>query len=169
MRKPPGQLPSPALALLSVAMIKRLTLTFLMLAGPAFAQERQWFLDSTEDDAYLIFGVPDSDDVGISFWCTLGSGEIRLFVPETDPDLKPEQTVAYTIEAGPEKFSLEGRTMPNEEAASTSVETALPADAPLFAALQKADRFSVRAGASVTIYPLTDADLEGLIRMCRKA
>ncbi len=149
-------------------MIARLFFILLLTATAASAQERQWFLDSTEDDAYLIFGVPDSDDVGISFWCTMQSGEVRLFIPETDAALKAELTLDFTIEAGTEKFSLTGRTMANEEAGSTSVETTLTASAPLFAALQKSDRFTVRAGASQIIYPLTDADLEGLIRVCRK-
>ena len=91
--------------------------------GTSSAQERQWSLDSSEDDAYLIFGVPESDDVGISFWCTMGSGEIRLFIPETDAALKSEQALDYTIEAGV-TFALAGRTLANEEGASTSVETA---------------------------------------------
>ena len=151
-------------------MTRGRTLTLLLFTGAAtaFAQERQWSLDSTEEDAYLIFGVPESDDVGISFWCTMGSGEIRLYLPETDAALKSEQTLDYTMEAGTEKFALSGRTRANEEAGSTSIETTLPGNAPLFAALQKADRFTVRAGTSVTIYPLTDADLEGLLRVCKK-
>ena len=44
------------------------------------------------------------------------------------------------MEAGEEKFALNGRTMANEEAGSTSIETTLPGDAPFFAALQKADQ-----------------------------
>ena len=40
----------------------------LATGGPS-AQERQWSLDAGDQDAYLIFGVPDSDDVGVSLWC----------------------------------------------------------------------------------------------------
>ncbi len=144
----------------------------VLLAGlwpaAALAQERQWTLDTTDDDAFLTFGVPETDDVGVSFWCPRESGEIRVFVPETDAALKPEETISYTIAAAGENFAMSGRTMANEEAGSVSIESTFTPDAPILAALLKADRFTVKAGTSETIYPLIDADLEGLQRFCRK-
>ena len=138
------------------------------IAHSAMAQERQWSLDTSEGDAYLIFGVPDSDDVGVSFWCTMGSGDIRLFIPETGDKLNPGETVAYSIAVDDESFDLKGRTLANEEAGTTSIETSLaPAD-PLFAALQRADRFKIEIPGHEQIYPLTDADVAGLLRLCAK-
>lgn len=36
-----------------------LVLALGLLAGAAHAQEREWTLDASEEDAYLIFGVPE--------------------------------------------------------------------------------------------------------------
>ena len=59
-----------------------------MLAGTAHAQEREWVLDTSDEDAYLIFGVPDSDDVGVSLWCPIGRGVVNLFVPRPTEELR---------------------------------------------------------------------------------
>ncbi len=48
---------------------------------PAFAQEREWLLDAVEEDVFLVFGVPDTNDVGVSFWCKIGTGVVSVFAP----------------------------------------------------------------------------------------
>ena len=74
----------------------------------------------------------------------------------------------HSIVVDDESFDLKGRTLTNEEAGTTSIETSLaPAD-PLFAALQKADRFKIEIPGHEQIYPLTDADVAGLLRLCAK-
>lgn len=138
------------------------------LTGSARAQERQWIFDTGEDDAYLIFGVPETDDVGISFWCGTRSGEIRIFIPEADPAMKPDTDVSFVVTAGEETFKIDGKTATNEMSDTTSVEAPVSAADPLFAALQKSDRFKVAIGAVEHVYPLIDADVAGLINLCRK-
>ena len=74
-----------------------------LLAGialPASAQEREWIFDTGDEDAYLVFGVPESDDAGVSFGCTLQSGEIRIFLPEAGDDLKPNATIRGILPDG---------------------------------------------------------------------
>ena len=151
-------------------MLRRLSATLLLiaLATPASAQERQWSLDASDQDAYLIFGVPESDDVGISFWCTVQKDEVNIFVPEGDPKQKPGQAVDLIISAGGETATLKGRTEENEEGATTSVEAKAPADLPVFAAMLKADRFHVKTGEIDNVFPLIDADLRGLLDVCHK-
>ena len=58
-------------------MFHRLLLTVSLIAAATAstaAQERQWTLDASDEDAYLIFGVPESDDVGLSLWCPIQKG-----------------------------------------------------------------------------------------------
>lgn len=138
-----------------------------VLAASARGQERQWIFDVGEDDAYLIFGVPETDDVGISFWCGAHSGEVRVFIPEADPAMKPETDVTFALTVGEETFKVGGKTAANEMSDTTSIEAALPATDPLFTALQKSDRFRVVTGAVEHVYPLIDADVAGLIDLCR--
>ena len=138
------------------------------LAASAAAQERQWSFDTSGDDAYLVFGVPDTDDIGVSFWCAMGSGEIRLFIPAAGEILMPDEPIAFTVTVGSEIFNLSGRSTPNEEAGGTSLEAILTPAHPLFEALGEADRFKLETGGQEHIYPLADADLAGLQRLCRK-
>lgn len=152
-------------------MFKSFLLSVSLVTGfsaSAAAQERQWSLDAGDEDAYLIFGVPESDDVGVSLWCTIRSGEISLFVPEADPTLKPGTTVPFTITAGATVVELKGETTANEEAGSTSLETKIPESSPIFAALTGADRFKIKVGSEENIFPLIDADVAGLLELCKK-
>ena len=143
---------------------------FLVCAAlPAWAQEREWIFDTADEDAYLVFGVPESEDAGISFGCTLQSGEIRVFVPEAGDDLKPDQKVKLTIAVGGKTFAYDGMTSPNEMAATTSAEATMPATDPLFTELRKTDRFTVKTGAEENIFPLEGSDFESLVRACSKS
>lgn len=134
----------------------------------ALAQEREWSLDASDQDAYLIFGVPDSDDVGISMWCPIRQGLVNVFMPETSEDLQPGKTVPMVIEAGGTKAAFKAKTEVNEDAGIPSAEAKVPADAPVFAAMAEADRFKIIIGGQETVFPLYNADLPGLLALCRK-
>ena len=114
-------------------------------AGAA-AQERQWSLDTGDEDAYLVFGVPETDDVGISFWCAMGTGLISIFVPEADASMQPGKTVPFTMTAGEIVAQLEGQTTANEMSDTTSLEAKVSDSQPIFAAMKDADRFKVKVG-----------------------
>lgn len=137
-----------------------------LLPSAASSQEREWTFDTGEEDAYLIFGVPETDDVGVSFWCTLGMGEIRMFIPEAGEDIKADKTMDVEVNAGGKSFSLPGQTAVNEESGSTSVEVHLKTDSPFLAALSGADRFTVKVGNEESVFPLEGADFESLLRVC---
>jgi hypothetical protein len=152
-------------------MVSRIALSsFLLLAAamPACAQERQWMLDASDSDAYLIFGVPDSDDVGVSLWCTVQTDEVNVFVPEATAKINPGADVPFVIQAGDESVQVKGKSEVNMDAGQTSVEAKLPVTSQIFAAMMKSDRFRVVVDGNETVFPLMDADLEGLLALCRK-
>ncbi|MBI2717531.1 MAG: hypothetical protein HY245_05550 [Rhizobiales bacterium] len=152
-------------------MFKTLLLSLSLIAASsasAAAQERQWSLDIGDSEAFLVFGVPESDDVGISFWCALHSGEVSIFVPGAGPKLKPGRRASFSISAGSRTVRLKGKTTANEAAGTTSIEAKLADTNPLFAALRQADRFKVRIAGTETVYPLLEADLPGLLEACKK-
>jgi len=118
-------------------------LTALVLGSSlVLAQERVWNLDHTDQEAYLVFGVPETDDVGVSFWCTLQSGVVRLYVPETDPNLKLATSVDFDLEIAAKIYSLKGKTAVNEESTGTSLEAELKASDPLFSTLRATKKTS---------------------------
>jgi hypothetical protein len=138
-------------------------------ALPALAQEREWIFDTADEDAYLVFGVPESDDAGISFGCPLQSGEIRVFVPEAGEDLKSDQKIKLSISVGGKNFTYDAMTATNEMSATTSAEAPIPAGDALFTELRKADRFTVKTGTEENIFPLEGSDFESLVRACSKS
>lgn len=147
---------------LAAAAIFVTTLTALSVA-----QERQWMLDTNDTESYLIFGVPETDDVGVSFWCTLRSGRVRLFLPDAGPGLAVGKDVTFNLQAGEESFALTGRVSANEEAASTSIEAEFGVGEPVLAALGATDRFALEIAGDRRVFPLVEADLESFLSLCR--
>lgn len=138
----------------------------LFAAAPAAAQEREWALDTSADEAFLVFGVPESDDVGISLWCKGNSGEIRIFIPEAGSSLNAGKTAKLQIGVSGKTFDYDAEPSTNEKAATMSAEASTRASDPLFAALRESDRFTVKIGGEESAFPLAGADLDGLLRVC---
>lgn len=137
-------------------------------SAPALAQERIWTLDQTDAEVYLVFGVPETDDVGVSFWCTQQSGVVRLYFPESDPQLKPAVEVNFELEVAGKSYPLRGKTAFNEESTGTSLEAELQTTDPMFAALQTASHFAVKAGSTSHVFPLGEADFPTFLAVCGK-
>ena len=139
------------------------------LTSSAFAQEREWTLDAAAEDAFLVFGVAQTDDVGVSFWCKIGSGKINLLAPEPGirlPDSAPK-TIALTI-AG-KTYNIQGRTSTGTDPGLGSIEAELALNDPLFDAVKSADRFSLTASGHKSVYPTVGADFDGLLKLCLKS
>lgn len=133
----------------------------------AQAQEREWLLDAADEDAFLVFGVPETDDVGVSFWCKIGSGKVKLFFPEGSAELQPDSTADFTVTISGKTHTLKGTTTANAMTSATSVETELQIDDALLRELEQADRFAAKIGSHETTYPLVDAGLGSLFKLCR--
>ena len=138
----------------------------LATGGPS-AQERQWSLDAGDQDAYLIFGVPDSDDVGVSLWCPVRQGAVNIFLPRVPEVAATVRLLTMTITAEDQSAEFAGKMEENLDAGVSSVEGQLPADHPIFKTLVKADRFHIKAGSVDEVFPLIEADLAGLVELCR--
>jgi hypothetical protein len=142
--------------------------TLVLGSVPSLAQERIWTLDQTDAEVYLVFGVPETDDVGVSFWCTQQSGIVKLYFPESDPKLKPAEEVNFKLEVSAKIFPLKGKTAFNEESTGTSLEAELKTTDPVFAALQTANRFAVKIGSSNHVFPVGEADFPTFLDVCGK-
>lgn len=147
-----------------------LTLLIGLVAGTAHAQEREWSFDSNDEEAYLIFGVPDSDDVGVSLWCKAGRGSVNLYLPVPTADIQKtaDKSAPLTIMAGKETVTFRGKADINVEGTMSSVEAEIALDHPLVAALRTADRFTAKSGPVEVVFPLYDAELEDLLAICKK-
>jgi hypothetical protein len=142
--------------------------TLVLGSAPSLAQERIWTLDQTDAEVYMVFGVPETDDVGVSFWCTQQSGIVRLYFPDSDPTLKPGAEIYFKLEVAGKSHPLKGKTAFNEESTGTSLEAELKTTDPVFAALQTANHFAVTAGSTSHVFPLGEADFPTFLEVCGK-
>jgi hypothetical protein len=138
-----------------------------MFSSVAVAQEREWQLDATDQDAFLVFGVPQSEDVGVSFWCKLGSKKLKLMAPILGTRLRPGASIPVVMQIGGKDFALTGRSAIGAKGTQDTVEAETPATGPLIDALNSSDRFGVKVGSHQSTYPLLNADLDGLLKLCR--
>lgn len=142
--------------------------TLVLGSTPSLAQERVWTLDQTDAEVYMVFGVPETDDVGVSFWCTQQSGIVKLYFPQSDPTLKPGVEVKFKLEVAAKTYLLKGKTAFNEESTGTSLEAELKTTDTVFSALQTANRFAVKAGSTSHVFPLGEADFPTFLDVCGK-
>ena len=142
--------------------------TLVLGSAPSLAQERVWTLDQTDAEVYLVFGVPETDDVGVSFWCTQQSGIVKLYFPDSDPTLKPGAEVNFKLEVAAKTYPLKGKAAFNEESTGTSLEAELKTTDAVFAVLQTANHFAVKAGSANYVFPLGEADFPTFLDACGK-
>jgi hypothetical protein len=142
--------------------------TLVLGSAPSLAQERVWSLDQTDAEVYLVFGVPETDDVGVSFWCAQQSGIVKLYFPESDPKLKPGAVINFKLEVAAKSYPLKGKTALNEESTGTSLEAELKTTDLVFAFLREANYFAVKIGASSHVFPLGEADFPTFLDVCEK-
>ncbi|CAN5150884.1 hypothetical protein BH10PSE7_BH10PSE7_40640 [soil metagenome] len=136
-------------------------------APPSFAQEREWTFDTGDEEAFLVFGVPESDDVGISFWCKIKSGEIHIFLAEAGEHLPAKKKSRLRILVGGKSYAFSGTVSRNEETGTMSLEAAVKAGSPVFDALRKAESFTVKVyRGDESAFPLPGADVDSLQRAC---
>ncbi|MBL8908944.1 MAG: hypothetical protein JNM20_19895 [Rhizobiales bacterium] len=151
-----------------IGRVPILGVAVIMSATAALAQEREWSWGVSETEAYLVFGVPESEDVGISFWCTQGTGEVRVFVADANVNLAADLDTSIELSAGGKTFTVKARTMANELDATTSAEGAIPAGDPVFPALQETDRFVVSVAGESQTFPSAGEDFANLTEACGK-
>ena len=138
-------------------------------AGSALAQatqEREWSLDSTDNQAFLVFGVPDTDDVGLSFWCEAKGGTMAVYLPEPLMALKQNQSVPMTLSVDGSKTVLAGHAARDEASGKFTVEGKFKPSDKLFSQLKNGNSISISVKGHADTFPLADADFEGLADAC---
>ncbi len=141
-----------------VLMLRCLKVALLIgLASPAVAQEREWSLGASGEDVFLAFGVPETVDIGVSFWCRIGGKGVSLFAPVPGPST---DALKVALDVGGNAYDLHAKI------SDGSIEAALKPQGDVLAALKAADRFALTIGKHKTTFPLAGADFDGLVAMC---
>jgi hypothetical protein len=138
-------------------MVRWFLVALVITATPAFAQEREWSLGASGQDVFLAFGVPETADIGVSFWCKIGGKDVSLFAPILGPS---NDATKVSLDVEGHAYELGAKI------SDGSIEAALKPQGDVIAALKAADRFALNIGSHKTTYPLDGADFDGLVAMC---
>ena len=138
-----------------------------LLSTAAFAQERQWNLESSDKQVFLVFGVPNIEDVGFSLWCEVGKGQMAAFMPENQVPLKAGESVAMLISVDGKQQTLRGIVAKDAASGQTIVEGKFSLKDILISRLQTGQSLSVSVKGHTHTFPFGDADFAGLLSACK--
>ncbi len=133
---------------------------------PAQAQERQWSLDASGSEAFMVFGVADTDDVGLSFWCKIGSGKISIYERFDRAIIGKAQSTPVKLKIDSEEFDIKMQASVGNGSNSGSLEGPVSVTGTVMNAVSRASEFSITAFGRTMSYPLMDADVDGLLKTC---
>lgn len=144
-----------------------IALVLVALAVPALAQERQWSIDTSDKQAFLVFGVPDTADVGLSFWCDVGAPSLSMFVPVSEATAKPGQHPQVTAMLSGRTFNFKSDVEKDQASGLVNVEVHFDQNAAFYKAVMASNTISVTVKSEKKSYPLGDADFDSLNRACK--
>ncbi|MBI4273725.1 MAG: hypothetical protein HY659_03355 [Rhizobiales bacterium] len=143
-----------------VSSIKPSLLAALILLAVTDASHSQsgekltWTFGEQDGMAYLAYGGESPEATVISFSCKPSYKKVKIIISETSEALKPNRAVAATLAAGTTKITVNGNTIPNEDAGVPSFEAVLSASTPLFPALAVSAKLSIVVGPHKQDVPL---------------
>jgi hypothetical protein len=132
----------------------------------ANAQERQWTLNAALQDVSLEFGVGGTDDIGLSFYCEIGSGTVAIFLPFDRQLITKDGKVPVQLFVDDEKFSIHMLASKSEASRSGGLEGPVSVDGTVMTALNGAREFGLTALGKTKRFPMVDADVDGFIKAC---
>ena len=140
--------------------------SLIAMAGQASAQERQWTLDSSDKQVFLVFGVPDTADVGVSFWCDIGTPKVSLFVPLPHSQVRPGERRDISAHVDGKLFSFKGRAEKDAATGLINVEAPFQQNDAFLKAVAAGEILDFDIDHQHVAYPLADADFAGFKSAC---
>lgn len=137
----------------------------VLLSQQCQAQEREWQLDAQGEDAYLVFGVPNTADIGISLWCKVGEKNISVFAPVPRTVKRHEAKVALQI--GDRDYPLQPKF--TEDPNNITLEAELLPRDELLAAIAAAERIGLVIADHKSVFPTEGANFLEFNKLCTTA
>jgi hypothetical protein len=139
-----------------------IALSVAMSAATTHAQEREWVLDAATDDVFLAFGVPNTADVAVSLWCTIGSKQPKLFAA-VPTNQKIDKKPTAQIQVDNKSFDLPVNLVDGEK---PTIETRSLVPLEILTAMENQDRFTLVINKHKSVFPLEGADVPSFIKLC---
>jgi hypothetical protein len=132
----------------------------------AYGQEREWLLDAADQDVFLVFGVPATEDVGISFWCRIGTKQLSLFAPVPTGTSLSSIADTTVLQIGTSTFVL--KPVINSDGAKPTLEAPLEPKVDVLNAFSTGETLKLSIAGHTSTFPLANANFDGLIRLCER-
>lgn len=126
------------------------------------AQEREWQLDAQDEDAYLVFGVPSTADIGISFWCKIGEKTVNVFAPV--PETVKSVGAKVSILIADHEYHLKPKF--NTDQNTATLEAELKPSAEILTAMTSAERISLKIADHNSVFPTEGANFTEFNKLC---
>jgi hypothetical protein len=139
---------------------------WILFAGCAHAQERQWTLNAALQDVSLEFGVNGTDDVGLSFYCEIGSGKVSIFMPIDRQLITKDAKVPVLLKVDDTEFPIQMQASKSEGSRSGGLDGPVKVDGTVMQAMNGAREFSIFALGKAMNFPMLDADVDGFVKVC---
>jgi hypothetical protein len=144
---------------------RKTTIAFAFLLAtqlPISAQEREWVLDAQDKDTFIVFGVPNTTDMGLSLWCKIGEKSISLFAPM--PRNIKSKAAKVALKLDDVEFPLHPKF--SREEGNETVEAELKPRDKIMTALKSSDRIGLHIANHTTVFPTEGANFSEFSRLC---
>ncbi len=138
----------------------------LLVSTQALAQERQWSLDTVNNQVFLVFGVPESDDVGLSFWCDIGKSRVQAFLPETVAAIHAGENIKIDMDIDGHTEKIVAKVARDGGSQKLTVETTFGLTGSLMQSLRAGQSLRINVKGHDSSFPIADADFDGLVDAC---
>jgi hypothetical protein len=131
----------------------------------AMAQEREWQLDAQGEDAFLVFGVPNTTDMGMSLWCKIGQKTMSFYAPM--PHTLKSTNAAVALKIGTAAFPLKPKF--TTENGSITLEAELQPQDKILEALTSTESVALLIASHMTVFPTEGANFQEFNALCLTA
>ena len=136
-----------------------------LLPLEALAQEREWQLDAQGEDAYLVFGVPSTADIGISLWCKIGQKTVSVFAPV--PSNVKSIGAKVTLLIDDRKYPLKPKF--NTDTNNTTLEAELQPRDEILSVIATVERVGLQIANHKSVFPTEGANFSEFAKLCKTA
>lgn len=85
-----------------------------------------WYSYVADGEAALVYGVPESDYILLTFLCAVGEPIIKVYVQDEQSQAKAGDLLKVSITAGGERIVFSEKALANEDSGGKDVEGRLP-------------------------------------------
>lgn len=130
-------------------------LAMLLAASPASAEKQSWDFVTSGSEALLVYGVPESEAITLSFICEPKKNQIDIVTTVLPSKVKVGQAGAVKLSNGSSSLEFKGKVGRDNEESGEHFSALTAIDPRLFDLLEKGTSLRIEAMGARDSVPLT--------------